>query len=253
MKYYQKYCILISLLFVVMYCDIINKKQNNNKLIYILLDLSDSTKKPEIRESYFNNLKFIMKKVVPGDILIAGVITQKSISELNFCIQYEFPKFVPTTDNPLYKKAERKKFDKNFQSLKDSLNTVAESTIKNYQKMILRTEIIGALQTAERVFKSYDLPKNILVFMSDMFEDSNFYRFKNENLTKRRLASIINNEQKIGRLPDLTGVKVYVTGAVARNSQKYFQVRDFWCEYLKVCGANLATENYGSNLIRFNE
>lgn len=230
-----------------------NKKEISGKLIYVMFDLSGSTKKPDIRESYSRNLKTIMKSVSPGDVIIAGLITQKSISELSFCIQYEFPEFKASTDNPLYKKAEAKKYLKKINIIKDSLLEVADSTIKNLKKIVLRTEIIGALQVAERVCNSYSQAKNVLVIMSDMYEDSKLYRFKNENLSSKRIKSILNYENKSGRIPNLKEVKVYVVGAISRDTKKFLQIRTFWQEYFKVCGANLASENYGSNLIRFKE
>ena len=145
-------------------CDKLGKEKNDlsGKLIYVMFDLSDSTKKPDIRTSYSKNLALIIKKIIPGDVLIAGLITQKSISELYFCIQFEFPKFESSTDNPLYKKAEQKKFNNRIYVIKDSLMSVADSTINNLQKKILKTEIIGGLQVAERVFNSYNQAKNIL-------------------------------------------------------------------------------------------
>lgn len=236
-------------------CDKLGKEKNDlsGKLIYVMFDLSDSTKKPDIRTSYSKNLALIIKKIIPGDVLIAGLITQKSISELYFCIQFEFPKFESSTDNPLYKKAEQKKFNNRIYVIKDSLMSVADSTINNLQKKILKTEIIGGLQVAERVFNSYNQAKNILVIMSDMYEDSKLYRFKNENLTAKRIKSIINNESKIGRLPNLKDVKVYVIGAISKDTKKFIQIRDFWTEYFKASGAELSSHNYGSNLIRFNE
>ncbi|MCD6116125.1 hypothetical protein J7K93_03845, partial [bacterium] len=152
-----------------------------------------------------------------------------------------------------FQKPEKKLFNKRFHFLKDSLLTVAEKTIKDYHRKIFKTEIMGALQTAERVFMSYDQHRKVLVIMSDMLEDSKLYRFTKENLTDTRITSIISAEEENKRIPDLKGVKVYVTGAIAGNSQKYFQVRNFWYKYMEKCGAVLSHENYGSNLIRFDE
>ncbi len=246
------YLLLFMLLFSS--CGLIKKKnQKTGKCVCVLFDLSYSTHRKNVRQSYADDMRKIMKKMRPGDVLVAGLITQKSISELSFCVQYEFNKFEATTDNPLYKKAERRQYLKSMQGIKDSLLTVVDSTLFTSHIRIMKTEIMGALQVADRIFKVYQSNKNILVIMSDMIEDSQFYRFQNENLSDRRIQAIINNEKKNERLPSLTGVKVYVTGAMAKSRKKQLLIQKFWQEYFQSCGADLAPENYGSVMVRFKE
>ena len=246
------YILFFALLFSS--CGLIKKNnQKNGKCVCALFDLSYSTHRKDVRRSYAADMRKIMKKMRPGDVLVAGLITQKSISELSFCVQYEFNKFKATTDNPLYKKAERRQYLDSMQAIKDSLLTVVDSTLFRSHNRIMKTEIMGALQVADRIFRVYDLPNNILVIMSDMIEDSQFYRFQNENLSDRRIQVIINNEKKNERLPSLTNVKVYVTGATAKNRKRQLLIQKFWQEYFQACGADLAPENYGSVMVRFTE
>ena len=248
----RKTLFLLLLLFVFSSCGLVKKnKAKTGKCVCVLFDLSYSTHRKNVRQSYAADIRKVMEEMNPGDVLVAGLITQKSISELRFCVQYEFKPFKATTDNPLYKKAEKSAFLKSIRSIKDSLLTVIDSTLYDTHRKILKTEIMGALQVADRIFRVYDLPQNILVIMSDMIEDSQFYRFQNENLSDRRIRAIINNEKKNERLPSLTNVKVYVTGAMAKNRKKQLRIQKFWQEYFRTCGANLRAKNYGSAMIRF--
>ena len=248
----RKIYYLFLLLILIFSCGLVKKnKPKTGKCVCVLFDLSYSTHRKNVRRSYAADMRKIMKKMRPGDVLVAGLITQKSISELSFCVQYEFEKFKATTDNPLYKKAEKRKYSKSIQAIKDSLLAVIDSTLYDTHRKILKTEIMGALQVADRIYKVYHLQNNILVIMSDMIEDSQFYRFQNENLSDRRIQAIINNERKNERLPSLTDVKVYITGATAKNRKKYVRMQKFWQEYFSVCGANLAPGNYGRVMIQF--
>ena len=60
-------------------------------------------------------------------------------------------------------------------------------------------------------------------------------------------------KRKKGRLPDLAGVKIYITGATAGTPDKFFAVQNFWLMYFKECGASLSKENYGATLLNFDE
>ena len=102
-------------------------------------------------------------------------------------------------------------------------------------------------------WKTYKNEKNILVIFSDMIEESGDYNFAKETLSEKRIQEIISKEKGKKRIPDLAGVKVYITGATATTSDKFFAVQNFWFIYFKECGATLAKENYGSALLSFKE
>ncbi len=223
-----------------------------NKIVCVLFDLSQSTNTQQIREAYARDFCTVLSKMHGGDAVVAALITEKSISELDFCIQNSFPAFHPTTDNPMYLEAERQEHERKTKSLKDSLQKVADSTLKSYRQKIMRTEIMSALHVAERVCKSYPQQNKILLIMSDMIEDSDLYNFARENLTEARTSEIIRREIENHRLPDLKNVCVYVTGAMAKTDQ-FYKVRNFWISYMQECGGALVIENYGGPLVSFEE
>jgi lysophospholipase L1-like esterase len=86
-----------------------------------------------------------------------------------------------------------------------------------------------------------------------MIEDSSEYNFEKERLSDKRIAEIIAAERVKKRLPDLKGVKVYVTGAKAPTREQFYNIQNFWLRYFKECGAELPKENYGSALLSFDE
>src|SRR5437867_9123645 len=100
------------------------------------------------------------------------------------------------------------------------------------------TDVIDAMQLAERVFSTYEGNQKLLVVFSDMIEESRRYNFTTEKLTAARIGQIIANEQDAGRLPDLQGVEVCVVGAGATTSgglpaDKLLTIREFWIQYFK--------------------
>ncbi len=244
------YSVLLPLLLIS--CSGQKTGSNNNKCVCILFDLSLSTQSDQIRDNYMLELSKVMEKIDPGDVFIAALITGHSISELEFCVQYEFKSFNPTNDNELLRKAELTKYLKQQSVTKDSLISIIDSTLHKKIR-ILKTEIMGALDVAARTFRNYNMSKNVLVVFSDMLEDSQFYKFEKENLTSKRIAAIINNEKSCERLPSLQDVKIYVTGAMSKNRKQFLAVRNFWMNYFSECGALLSEDHYGSILIRFDE
>jgi hypothetical protein len=188
-----------------------------------------------------------------GDALEAALITEKSLSELDFSINYEFPTVKSRTNTELFEKAAKTESDSILQVNRDSILLVVDSVLLKPKRKISKTEIMGSLQVAERVFKSFNQPSKVLVVFSDMIEDSKDYNFVLENLTKSRIKKIIDLEKQKNSLPDLKDVKVYVAGASHPDSKKYNQIKNFWFEYFKSTGAKLDSQNYGAALINFNE
>ena len=224
-----------------------------NKVECVLFDFSETTNTQEIRKTYRDKFKMILGKMKHGDVIEAALITEKSVSELNLSIEHSFPFFSPSTDNDMLVKAEKRIADSLIQVQKDSLSKVVDSVLFKPSRKILNTEILSSLQVAERVLTSFPKPKKVLVIFSDMIEDSKYYNFERDDLSSQRINQIINRENKDSLLPNLSGVKIYVAGAVAKDTERYNRIKKFWLEYFKACNANLESQNYGAALIRFNE
>lgn len=249
MKVHYLYIVLGA--FVLWSCQQAEKQPN--KTVCVLFDLSESTRNEEIRKTYENNYKLINSTINPGDVITACPITEKSASEQRLILNCEFPVFAAQHDTEIYMRAEEKQFLKKCQFMKDSLLYIVDSMLIRSKRIIKKTEILSSLQVAERIFKNYFRPKQVLVIMSDMLEDSEDWNFTQENLDDRRIAFILDEIKKKNGLAELKGVKIYVTGAMAKKNEKLQQVRQFWLKYFELSGAVLLPENYGATLIRFNE
>lgn len=202
------------------------------KTVFVLFDVSGSTKNKCIRERYLEDFKLILDKMKPGDVIVADRIAEFSGAGSTLPIKHEYKKW--WLRNDLIEKVENKKC------------LVGAEKMLNDPKMVEYTDILSSLHIAERVFKGYRRQRNILVIMSDMIEDSRRYNFEKERLDNERIAEIIAAEKKAGRLPDLTNVKVFaVKNATSQSSDKYIGIKHFWMEYFKECGASLDNVNYG--------
>jgi len=225
-----------------------------SKTVCVLFDLSETTNKPEIRRAYVDNFKLVANRLTHGDAIAVALITEFSARELRLLFQHEFPRFDPGSDKTdLQIKAYTSTLERAMERVRDSLNTLVYSVLMDTSRKIMRTDIMTSLQVAERVFKTSQQPRKILVILSDMIEDSDAYNFEREELTERRIANIIGQEKNRNRMPQLPDVKVYVAGASAENAARYERIRAFWLEYFKAAGATLLPENYGAALVDFKE
>lgn len=224
------------------------------KAVCVLFDLSGTTNKPEIRGAYVDHFKAIVDRVSHGDAISVALITEFSAGELRLLFQHEFPAFDPGSDKTeLQLKAYESTLKEGMQKVKDSLFTIAQATLTDTARRIMRTDIMTSLQVAERVFKNSHQPRKVLVILSDMIEDSEAYNFERESLPNKRIEEIIARERTRKRLPDLSNVKVYVAGASAKTAARFERIRAFWLEYFKSCGASVLPENYGAAMIHFDE
>jgi hypothetical protein len=223
-----------------------------NKVIVVLLDLSESTNKPEIRKLYINSFEKVLEKITHGDALFVAPITEKSMLELSFIVEEKriAPLDIPFGTNILVeRKIEREKREE-LKSKKEDIKKKIKDCLIKQEKKIFKTDILSSLNMVdERIYRVEDYKKfnKILIIMSDMIEDSDLYNFERENLTPNRIRTIINERKKEGLIPNLVGVKVYVVGAQHRTMKKYLQVKDFWMEYFKKAGAIILPENYSSS------
>jgi hypothetical protein len=110
------------------------------------------------------------------------------------------------------------------------------------------TEIIAGIREAAQQFKKENAREKYLVILSDMVEESEYYNFAKKKVDA---GQILKKEADEGRLPDLKGVKVYVSGATAKNESKMDEIRKFWLEYFKITGADLNEINYSNQLSKF--
>ncbi|MBI4377977.1 MAG: hypothetical protein HY578_02650 [Nitrospinae bacterium] len=93
--------------------------------------------------------------------------------------------------------------------------------------------------------------EQILVIMSDMIEETDRLNLLKTPPDNKKTEMFISRQRAENRLPDLSGVTVYVVGVTAKNQELYYKIQSFWMKYFKACVANL--KEYGRTLLNFEE
>jgi len=184
--------------------------------------------------------------VANGGVIAADIIDDNPVAHSTFPINESFDRYEPMKENKL-------DYERRIKQQRDTVLKEADAIMR--KRAAPATDVIDAMQLAERVFSTYEGNQKLLVVFSDMIEESRRYNFTTEKLTAARIGQIIANEQDAGRLPDLQGVEVCVVGAGATTSgglpaDKLLTIREFWIQYFKAAGANLPKERYGSALLK---
>lgn len=224
-------------------------KQEPTKTILVLFDLSGSTNNAQ-RQKYNAIFSRILERVGFGDALVAAKITESSIAEQEIPVKEEFAP-LKLTGNALKNKVAIREAEEKLIPRKEAIAATVKEAL--FSKKSKKSDLMGALHLAGKIFKSYQHDRSILVVMSDMLEDSQAYNFSNEKLTQERIRDILENEKKANRLPDLANVKVYVVAAGNLDTDKFFTLQSFWLEYFTACGAKAEPANYANDLLRFSE
>jgi hypothetical protein len=84
-----------------------------------------------------------------------------------------------------------------------------------------------------------------------MIQDSKEYKFDKDKMTDEYIQKIIRHRQEKKLMPSLTGVKVYVAGASAADSNTFRAIQTFWTRYFTESGADFSPYRYGHSMINF--
>jgi hypothetical protein len=224
--------------------EVFGKPENssqNPRAIIIFVDMSDSANQArgtvckEAFEKIYKNLR-------QGDRIVVGTITSRSYID-----------FKPTVDEEIPKKTiwdNRLQYEKKLANTREKIRGEVNQLLSRERGTAL-TEILDSLNIADTIFHDEKERKKVLVLLSDMIEDSKGYNFEKDKITDEYIDNVIRDRQKNNLLPKLTGVKVYVAGASAADSNRFRAVQTFWARYLTKSGADFSPHRYGHSLITF--
>jgi hypothetical protein len=211
------------------------------RVIIILVDMSDSAN--EARQTVCKEaFEKIYRNLRQGDRVVVGTITSHSYIE-----------FKPTVDAEIPKKTiwdNRLQFEKKLANTKEKIRGETNKLFSRERGTML-TEILDSLNIADIIFHDEKERQRILVLLSDMIEDSKEYNFDKDKITDEYIDKVIRDRQQKNLIPNFTGVKVYVAGASAADSNKFRAVQAFWARYLAKSGADFSPNRYGHSLINF--
>jgi hypothetical protein len=213
----------------------------NPRLIIILVDMSDSANQAR-RTVCKEAFEKIYRNVRQGDRVVVGTITSHSYIEFKPTVDVEIPKKT-IWDNRL-------QFEKKLADTKEKIRGETNKLLSRERGTLL-TEILDSLNIADIIFHDEKERQKILVILSDMIEDSKGYNFDKDKITDEYINNAIRDRQKNKLMPNFTGVKVYVAGASAADSNKFRAIQTFWTRYLTKTGADFSPQRYGHSLISF--
>jgi hypothetical protein len=156
---------------------------------------------------------------------------------------------------------------KHTDELKDSLITIILRSKTDRTSYSFETDILGALEKVYREkidkennsgWESVDhyvngdkefLVENFVILFSDMIHDGGGINFNSLNSTTKA-DDLIKSLSDNRRIPDMSEIKVYVSGITARNNQSLDVIEHFWQQYFELANAELACINYncGNNI-----
>ncbi len=222
----------------------VGKPENSSqppRLIIILVDMSgsaDQARRTVCKEAF----EKIYRNLRQGDRVVVGTIASHSYID-----------FKPTVDEEIPKKTiwdNRLQFERNLTHAKEKIQTEVNKLLSHRGGSPL-TEILDSLNIADTIFHDEKERQKVLVILSDMIQDSKEYKFDKDKITDEYISKVITYRRKNSLMPNLTGVKVYVAGASATDSDKFREVQTFWARYFTESGADFSAYRYGHSLINF--
>jgi hypothetical protein len=212
-----------------------------SRVIIILVDMSgsaDQARRTVCKEAF----EKIYKNLRQGDRVVVGTITSHSYID-----------FKPTVDEEIPKKTvwdNRLQFERNLTKTKENIRREVNKLLSTKGGSPL-TEILDSLNIADTIFHDEKERQKILVILSDMIEDSKEYKFDHDKITEEYIDKVVRYRREKNLMPNLSGVKVYVAGASAADSNTFRAVQTFWARYFAQSKADFSPHRYGHSLINF--
>jgi hypothetical protein len=220
--------------------------------IVVFVDFSGSIQGAE-RASYRLELeREILPALQPGDRILIAPIHDRTLTGFRALAEAtlpETPQFNGWRDNRLDYNRRLRAAEKELSDTREQLTRdVKDAFSRPYASAY--TDIFSSLVMAEKIF-SGDARRKVLVLMSDMIEDNPPYKFDAMAWQPGTIERLLADLGAKHRLPDLTGVCVYVTGASAPNAQLLQDIARFWEAYFRRAHADLASSRYAHVLLHW--
>jgi hypothetical protein len=208
------------------------------RVVMVFVDVSLSSL-PE-RENYKQYLSKIISSLKPGDVIAGGKIIDLTIADFTPIFNVELPAFDFWNDN-------RTQHHKMVEKLTARMFASIDSVLQSRGK-IEKSEIINSFIICDQFMRN-KTGKKTLVVLSDMMECSSEYNFDKDEVTHEYINRAMLSMRAKGRIPNLRNVDVWIVGAYAPSTEKYFAVQNFWNRYLKETGADC--RSYSHTLMDF--
>lgn len=214
------------------------------RLTVVLFDTSGSVHSDVLRRRYADLAGYLADTARPGDHLVADRISDHSWAEARLALSIVLP--YQGRRNDVF-------FAQDMDALRDSIRQAADLVLDAPPASC--TDLLGAFDLTARFLRGQkpDVQKRLVV-ASDMVQTCGGINFRRRPLDAEAIAALIEAERAAGRLPDLTGVKVWVAGAgtdTALDAKRHAAIERFWHAYFAAAGADVAPERYAPTLLHW--
>lgn len=221
-----------------------------SKTVVVLFDMSASTATDATRQAYVSGFNQVADQFATGDALVGGWITDNSASELELPVNVVLD-LAPASGRSLVDEANRLEAVRRADNEREEAKRLMEERLLAAGRRIMRTDILGSLEQAARVFQTYRRNRNVLVLFSDMVQDSSELNLEKTNLSGPQINRLVASLSTRGRIPDLAGIEVFCVGASQLDAARSRLIQQFWSAYFQAAKADFRPERYGAALIKF--
>lgn|GEM_PF-3534637 len=216
-------------------------------LVVALFDLSANDR--EVRDRYIAEFRQVLDTLPPGSRVVADVVTESTARDASLSVDSVLPQFNWLKDNEM---AHRARSRRAREALIAAVSTMLTREAPN-------SDIIGAFAIAEKVLKgrgAADFERKSLIVFSDGIHQTPELDFTHQDdLSDEAIERIISAQNELGRLPDLAGVDVFMTGTgrllddeAAMTLEKLAWVKRFWLSYVSETSASMDPCDFGPAL-----
>ncbi len=237
------------------------------KNVICLIDYS-GTIKPETLDIY---AKTVVDRVIMNlgqfDKMVLIPIDEGSKMQAVQLISHDLSreKFTDPNDNMLQAQSLMDERLKKFKSdlREKDLSTVVQQ--KDARKQFTSfTDILGSLEQAALLRDKNEAPtyskqfsdwndgtiefetENSIMILSDMIHESPDLNFARTTPDEKLMDKTIADLKAKGRIPDLTGTKIFVCGRTGKNNATIDAIHSFWKKYFEEAHAQLVIYDYDS-------
>ena len=116
------------------------------------------------------------------------------------------------------------------------------------------SDLLSAFEVPARVFKGHPEAEKVLVVFSDVVHTCGGLDFGSAAFTADRARALVDELREQGRLPDLGGVEVWISGLGSTGqmpAEQALVLESFWRSFLEGSGATYREERVGPTLLNW--
>ena len=221
---------------------------HHHKTVLVLLDKTASVK--DQNTVFSEAIRRIVNSLKAGDKFRLALITGESDADFDFVSSLDLPKPPPynplETNEAVYKDTLAQQKDERKKKVADLFQKVDEAL--KTKPTAQSTDLFGAIYASSLYFDRVKDQK-ILVILSDMIEEDANWSFNHVRWNDHLRSVILTHEKKLGLIPNMNGICVYVVGAKAPSLEMLQNIRFFWTQYFLQAHAGFSPDRYAHTML----